>query len=84
MNLWGFEPRMSPTWRRRSPASTPPGRAGRSCSCRRWSTSFVGRGEDRVQVVGTSARCLGVTHQEDLALVRSELRSGPSLTAEGR
>lgn len=73
MNLWAFEPRIldhlaeaidrfDPSTAKRSELLLPD-----------VVNALVVGGRDGVQVVGTSARCIGVTHQEDLAIVREEL-----------
>lgn len=73
MNLWGFAHRMfdhlEEALEHFDPASTP----RHELLLPDVVNAIVHSTADQVQVIGTSARCIGVTHQEDLALVRAEL-----------
>lgn len=73
MNLWGFESRILDHLEA-ALARFVPGTHGRS---ELLLPDVVGRlleeRADEVRVVETASRCIGVTHQEDLALVEAEL-----------
>jgi hypothetical protein len=76
MNLWGFEPSM---WDALAEAMQ--GATGASEDHEVLLPELVGalvrRGgaHSRVEVLSTTSRCLGVTHPDDLALVRAELEA---------
>ncbi|MDA8296498.1 MAG: NTP transferase domain-containing protein [Actinomycetota bacterium] len=73
MNLWRFEVRIFDLLAE-AIASFDPARAVRpELVLPDVVNALVITGRDAVQVVGTGARCIGVTHQEDMALVRSEI-----------
>ncbi|MDA8288273.1 MAG: NTP transferase domain-containing protein [Actinomycetota bacterium] len=73
MNLWGFEVRIFDLLAE-AIASFDPAHAVRpELVLPDVVNALVVAGRDCVQVVGTSARCIGVTHQEDMALVRNQI-----------
>lgn len=77
MNLWGFAPRLFDHLEE-ALTSFDPRRAPRpELLLPDVVNDLVHRGADQVQVVDTSAPCLGVTHQEDLSLVRAQLAGEP-------
>jgi len=73
MNLWGFHPRIF------DELADAVAAIDSSCSTRPELLlpdvvgALVARGDDEVHVVETSNRCIGVTHREDLDIVRGEV-----------
>lgn len=73
MNLWRFEVRIFDLLAE-AIAGFDPARAVRAeLVLPDVVNALVIAGRDAVQVIDTSARCIGVTHQQDMALVRSEI-----------
>ncbi|MCU1489946.1 MAG: nucleotidyltransferase, partial [Acidimicrobiaceae bacterium] len=73
MNLWGFRRRMFDHLAEALAAFDPAHSARPELLLPDVVNTLVEGGRDRVRVVQTSARCIGVTHQEDLPLVRREV-----------
>lgn len=73
MNLWGFHERvfdhLEEAIARFDPAHAP----RKELLLPDVMNALVHAGTDTVHVVGTSTRCIGVTHQEDLPLVQREI-----------
>ena len=72
MNLWGFHPRILGMLDD-ALAAFDPGPEGRELLLPQVIGDLVATGADRVRVVDTEAHCIGVTHTEDVAIVRAEL-----------
>lgn len=72
MNLWGFAPRIL---ERLAEAVAPhePGGPGEEVLIPTVVGALVRARRERVQVVATTSRCYGITHQEDVPLVRDHL-----------
>lgn len=73
MNLWGFEARMLDHLDEALQAFVPRVHGRRELLLPDVVGTLVTTGKDTVAVVETSSKCIGVTHQEDLALVQDEL-----------
>jgi hypothetical protein len=72
MNLWGFHHRILGHLEA-ALASFDPGPDKRELLLPQVIGELVASGADLVRLVDTEARCIGVTHHEDIAIVRSEL-----------
>ncbi len=72
MNLWGFHPRILGMLDD-ALAAFDPGPEGRELLLPQVIGDLVATGADHVRVVDTEAHCIGVTHTEDVAIVRAEL-----------
>ncbi len=73
MNLWGFHARVFDPLEEAIGRFDPERAPRRELLLPDVMNNLVSARSDAVQVVGTAARCIGVTHQEDLPLVRSEI-----------
>ena len=73
MNLWGFESRILDRLEEALERFVPGQHGRRELLLPDVVGRLVAAGEDEVRVVVTTSRCIGVTHQEDLALVGEEL-----------
>lgn len=80
MNLWGFHPRLFDELEVAIAAFDPANAPRPELLLPDVVNALVVGGLDHVQVLGTSARCIGVTHQEDLPLVRAEIASSTEVT----
>jgi hypothetical protein len=72
MNLWGFHHRILGHLEA-ALASFDPGPEHRELLLPQVIGELVASGADFVRLVGTEVRCIGITHHEDIAIVRSEL-----------
>ncbi len=78
MNLWGFTPRIFAELEQAARAFDP-AKAGRAeLIVVDVVNEAVSSGRDRVEVIETTDRCIGITHSEDVAIVRDELAGVPS------
>lgn len=82
MNLWGFESRILDRLEEALERFVPGQHGRRELLLPDVVGRLVAAGEDEVRVVVTTSRCIGVTHQEDLALVGEELAATPPDPAE--
>lgn len=73
MNLWGFDRRVLDHLERALEVFEPGARGRQELLLPDVVGRLVADGRDAVRVVETGARCIGVTHQEDLAIVGAEL-----------
>ncbi|HXZ82669.1 MAG TPA: sugar phosphate nucleotidyltransferase [Acidimicrobiales bacterium] len=72
MNLWGFHPRMLDHLAQALQSFDPGSDAG-ELLLPQVIEDLVASGADHVRVVNTDARCIGITHREDIAIVREQL-----------
>jgi hypothetical protein len=77
MNLWGFHLRMLDHLERALDSFTP-GTGDAELLLPQVVGDLLASGADRVRVVNTEARCLGITHREDLPIVRQYLAANPA------
>ncbi len=80
MNLWGFHFRMLDHLER-ALQSFEPGAGCGELLLPQVVGELVVSGTDRVRVVDTEARCIGITHPEDIAIVRDQLAADPAILA---
>ena len=78
MNLWGFHHRVFAQLEEAVCGFDPHTAVRKELLLPDVMNTLVRSGADDVHVVGTSARCIGVTHQEDLPLVRAEVAATSS------
>jgi hypothetical protein len=71
MNLWGFHHRM--LGHLRTALENQPATSERELLLPGVVGDLVASGQDEVQAIETAARCVGVTHREDLQTVREEI-----------
>jgi hypothetical protein len=73
MNLWGFHPRLIDELEAAIRNFDPDTAARPELLLPDVVGALVATGSDRVHVVETSNRCIGITHREDIAIVREEV-----------
>jgi hypothetical protein len=71
MNLWGFHRRMLDNLR--AALDSEPATSERELLLPDVVGDLVASGNDQVHTLATAARCVGVTHREDLQIVRAEI-----------
>lgn len=80
MNLWGFHHRMLDHLTMAVEAHSK-GRHKRELLLVEVVGALVDAGTDHVSVIDTDARCIGVTHREDVLIVREQLAHDPGILA---
>jgi GTP:adenosylcobinamide-phosphate guanylyltransferase len=78
MNLWGFHPRVFDDLHAEIASFDQTTVGARELILPDVICRVVSSGRDVVHVVKTSARCIGITHREDIAIVREELATDAS------
>lgn len=73
MNLWGFDPRLFDELHEAVDTFDPTTAARPELLLPDVVAQLVGTGRDQVRVVDTENRCIGITHREDIAIVRGEI-----------
>ncbi len=81
MNLWGFHPRLLDHLAEALARFDPEKAARRELLLPDVVGSLVERRQDSVHVVETDSRCIGVTHQADIAIVREEVAAAQAALA---
>ena len=82
MNLWGFHPRVFDALEAALESSDPVPHGRSELLLPDVVEQFVADSTDRVHVVDTDARCIGLTHREDLRILQEELAIGASKATE--
>jgi hypothetical protein len=77
MNLWGFHPRIFGALEAALEGFDPATHRRGELLLPEVVEQLVEAGTDTVDVVGTESRCIGLTHQEDLPILRDELALAP-------
>jgi GTP:adenosylcobinamide-phosphate guanylyltransferase len=77
MNLWGFHPRIFAELQAALLASQPDVADDSELLLPDVVAELITSGKDRVHVVRTASRCIGITNPEDFALVQEELSIAP-------
>jgi hypothetical protein len=77
MNLWGFHPRMFTELQDALAQSASPEDSDDELLLPEVVATMISSGRDRVHVVRTESRCIGITNPEDFALVQDELTVTP-------
>jgi hypothetical protein len=78
MNLWGFHPRMLDHLEH-ALKSFDPNAGYDELLLPQVIGALVESGADHVRVVNTEARCIGITHREDIEIVREQLAAEPGI-----
>jgi hypothetical protein len=82
MNLWGFQPSMLDELASAVEAGREQAAAGAEILLPDTVGDLVAGGRGRVRVVATEARCIGITHPDDLDLVRREVAAEMAASGE--
>jgi hypothetical protein len=73
MNLWGFHPRLFDELQAAVDAFDPASSARPELLLPDVVGALVTTASDQVHVLETANRCIGITHREDIAIVREEV-----------